>query len=131
MNECTGMSFNMTFDQVVRVSSNPEEIKELQKEIDELNQKVEVNSEKLSGIEDGAEVNDISVIKINGTVVEPVDKVIDINSKDINDIPDIADAVDNGIGYDNNNDIVVKSLDITKLVQDEDVNVVLNGGKAI
>lgn len=131
MSDCKGISFDMTFDQVVRVSSNPEEIKELQKEIDELYQKVEANSEKLSGIENGAEVNDISTIKINGEVITPVDKTVDLNSKDLNGIPELEDTVDNGVGYNKDNSIVVKNLDVTKLVQDKETELILNGGEAI
>ena len=64
MNECKGMNFTMTFDQVVRIDNDKgvieqlqNDVKELQEEVGQLNTEVSENSNKLSGIEDGAERN--------------------------------------------------------------------------
>jgi|GEM_PF-7097735 len=138
MSDCKGMTFNMTFDQVVRIDTGKgvieqlqDDVKELQEEVDKLNTEVTENTEKLSGIEDGAERNTITEIKVNGKVVEPVDRVIDIPIGSGADIPKLDDAVDNGVGYDNNENIVVKNLEVDRLIQDGVSELVLNGGNAV
>lgn len=69
MNECKGMNFTMTFDQVVRIDNDKgiieqlqNDVKELQEEVGQLNTEVAENSNKLSGIEDGAQVNVIDSV---------------------------------------------------------------------
>ena len=138
MNECKGMNFTMTFDQVVRIDNGKgvieqlqDDVKELQEEVDKLNTEVAECSDKLSGIEDGAERNVIVGIKVNGKLIPPVNRIVDIPISGGADIPSLDDAVDNGVGYDSNNNIVVKNLDIDRLVQDEVSELVLNGGNAI
>lgn len=138
MNECKGMNFTMTFDQVVRIDNGKgvieqlqDDVKELQEEVDKLNTEVAECSDKLSGIEDGAERNVIVGIKVNGKLIPPVNRIVDIPISGGANIPSLDDAVDNGIGYDSNNNIVVKNLDIDRLVQDEVSELVLNGGNAI
>lgn len=138
MNECKGMNFTMTFDQVVRIDNGKgvieqlqDDVKELQEEVDKLNTEVAECSDKLSGIEDGAERNVIVGIKVNGKLIPPVNRIVDIPISGGADIPSLDDAVDNGVGYDSNNNIVVKNLDIDRLVQDEVSELVLNGGSAI
>lgn len=138
MNECKGMNFTMTFDQVVRIDNGKgvieqlqDDVKELQGEVDQLNTEVAENSNKLSGIEDGAERNVIIGIKVNGKPIPPVNRIVDIPISGGADIPSLENAVDNGVGYDSNNNIVVKNLDIDRLVQDEVSELVLNGGNAV
>lgn len=77
MNECKGMNFTMTFDQVVRIDNDKgvieqlqNDVKELQEEVGQLNTEVSENSNKLSGIEDGAERNVITGIKVNGELIQ-------------------------------------------------------------
>lgn len=138
MNECKGMNFTMTFDQVVRIDNGKgvieqlqDDVKELQGEVDQLNTEVAENSNKLSGIEDGAERNVIIGIKVNGKPIPPVNRIVDIPISGDANIPSLEDAVDNGVGYDSNNNIVVKNLDIDRLVQDKVSELVLNGGNAV
>lgn len=138
MNECKGMNFTMTFDQVVRIDNGKgvieqlqDDVKELQEEVDKLNTEVAECSDKLSGIEDGAERNVIVGIKVNGKLIPPVNRIVDIPISGGADIPSLDDAVDNGVGYDSNNNIVVKNLDIDRLVQDDVSELVLNGGGAV
>lgn len=138
MNECKGMNFTMTFDQVVRIDNGKgvieqlqDDVKELQGEVDQLNTEVAENSNKLSGIEDGAERNVIIGIKVNGKPIPPVNRIVDIPISGCADISSLEDAVDNGVGYDSNNNIVVKNLDIDRLVQDKVSELVLNGGNAV
>lgn len=138
MNECKGMNFTMTFDQVVRIDNDKgvieqlqNDVKELQEEVGQLNTEVAENSNKLSGIEDGAERNVITGIKVNGELIPPVNRIVDIPISSGANIPSLDDAVDNGVGYDRNNNIVVKNLDIDRLVQDEVGELILNGGGSI
>ena len=138
MNKCKGMNFTMTFDQVVRIDNDKgvieqlqNDVKELQEEVGQLNTEVSENSNKLSGIEDGAERNVITGIKVNGELIQPVNRIVDIPISGGVDIPSLDDAVDNGVGYDSDNNIVVKNLDIDRIVQDEVSELVLNGGNAV
>lgn len=103
MNECKGMNFTMTFDQVVRIDNGKgvieqlqDDVKELQEEVGQLNTEVAENSNKLSGIEDGAERNVITGIKVNGKLIPPVNRIVDIPISGGANIPSLDDAVADG-----------------------------------
>ena len=59
--------FDMSFDSTVRIyDENPEELKKLHQQVDELEVKVAKNTDKLDNIEDGADVSPIVEVKIDG-----------------------------------------------------------------
>ena len=71
--------FDMSFDSTVRIyDENPEELKKLQQQVDELEVKVAKNTDKLANIEDGADVSPIVEVKIDGLPLNIIDKTVDI-----------------------------------------------------
>ena len=71
--------FDMSFDRTVRIyGENPEELKKLHKQVDELEVKVAKNTDKLANIEDGADVSPIVEVKIDGLPLNIIDKTVDI-----------------------------------------------------
>ena len=74
--------FDMSFDSTVRIyGENPEELKKLHQQVDELEVKVAKNTDKLANIEDGADVSPIIEVKVDGNTVQPVDRIINIPLK--------------------------------------------------
>ena len=66
--------FDMSFDSTVRIyDENPEELKKLHQQVDELEVKVAKNTDKLDNIEDGADVSPIIVVKVVVYSVQPVE----------------------------------------------------------
>ena len=71
--------FDMSFDSTVRIyDENPEELKKLHQQVDELEVKVAKNTDKLANIEDGADVSPIVEVKIDGLPLNIIDKTVDI-----------------------------------------------------
>lgn len=71
--------FDMSFDSTVRIyGENPEELKKLHQQVDELKVKVAKNTDKLANIEDGADVSPIVEVKIDGLPLNIIDKTVDI-----------------------------------------------------
>ena len=71
--------FDMSFDSTVRIyDENPEELKKLHQQVDELEVKVAKNTDKLDDIEDGADVSPIVEVKIDGLPLNIIDKAVDI-----------------------------------------------------
>lgn len=71
--------FDMSFDSTVRIyGENPEELKKLHQQVDELEVKVAKNTDKLANIEDGADVSPIVEVKIDGLPLNIIDKAVDI-----------------------------------------------------
>ena len=71
--------FDMSFDSTVRIyGENPEELKKLHQQVDELEVKVAKNTDKLANIEDGADVSPIVEVKIDGLPLNIIDKTVDI-----------------------------------------------------
>lgn len=71
--------FDMSFDSTVRIyDENPEELKKLHQQVDELEVKVAKNTDKLDNIEDGADVSPIVEVKIDGLPLNIIDKTVDI-----------------------------------------------------
>ena len=124
--------FDMSFDSTVRIyDENPEELKKLHQQVDELEVKVAKNTDKLDNIEDGADVSPIIEVKVDGNTVQPVKRIINIPLKEIVGIPDEPNAIENGVEYNNEGKVVVKNLNVERLVQNEGDELVLNGGNAV
>ena len=71
--------FDMGFDSTVRIyDENPEELKKLHQQVDDLEVKVAKNTDKLDNIEDGADVSPIVEVKIDGLPLNIIDKTVDI-----------------------------------------------------
>jgi hypothetical protein len=71
--------FDMSFDSTVRIyGENPEELKKLHQQVDELEVKVAKNTDKLDNIEDGADVSPIIEVKVDGLPLNIIDKAVDI-----------------------------------------------------
>ena len=71
--------FDMGFDSTVRIyDENPEELKKLHQQVDELEVKVAKNTDKLDNIKDGADVSPIVEVKIDGLPLNIIDKTVDI-----------------------------------------------------
>ena len=124
--------FDMSFDSTVRIyDENPEELKKLHQQVDELEVKVAKNTDKLANIEDGADVSPIIEVKVDGNTVQPVERIINIPLKEIVGIPDEPNAIENGVEYNNEGKVVVKNLNVERLVQNEGGELVLKGGNAV
>ena len=124
--------FNMSFDNAVRIyGENPEELKKLHQQVDALEEKVNQNTDKLTNIQDGADVSPIIELKVDGQTIVPVDRVADIPLKELVGIPDEPNAVENGVEYSADGKVVVKNLNVEKLVQNDGDELVLNGGGAV
>ena len=71
--------FDMSFDSTVRIyDENPEELKKLHQQVDELEVKVAKNTAKLDNIEDAAAVSPIAEVTIDGLPRNIIDKTVDI-----------------------------------------------------
>lgn len=79
---------------------------------------------KLNGIAEGAQVNVIEGVSVNGTLIDAVNKIADIKSTDIVKASDeITVAEDGTLG--------VGTVNVNKLVQTEGEVLILNGGSSI
>lgn len=78
---------------------------------------------KLNGIEDGAQVNVIESISVNGETVTISNKTANIN------VPVGTDA-ENGVGVATDGTMSVNSLNVNKLTQTENETLILNGGSS-
>lgn len=86
--------------------------------------------EKLNGIEAGAQVNDIELIKIAGSesALEITNKTVEIPFAGIKNAGVVKVSAE--VGLDDNNALEIKSVNANKLVQNEGEFLVLNGGSA-
>lgn len=85
---------------------------------------------KLAGIEDGAQVNKIEEIMVGGVALEILDKAVSIPVAGENLGLVKANAVENGVAIDESGAMTVHSLNVNKLVQSENEDLILNGGSA-
>lgn len=79
--------------------------------------------EKLNGVADGAQVNVIEAITVNGEAVTISNKTANIN------VPVGTDA-ENGVGVAEDGTMSVNSLNVNKLTQSEGETLILNGGSS-
>lgn len=86
--------------------------------------------EKLNGIADGAQANVLEGIRINGTEIVLVDKYADIPiAGDILGVVKSSSA-ENGVTVNEDGTMTVNAISLSKIVQAEDEELVLNGGGA-
>lgn len=78
---------------------------------------------KLNGIEEGAQVNVLEGVSVNGVALEVVEKVVDIKSTDIVKGSDEVTVAEDGT-------LGVGAVSVSKLVQGEGEVLILNGGSA-
>ena len=78
-----------------------------------------------------AEANILEIIKINGTALEIIDKAVDLPIASTSTLGLVlSSTAQNQVSVDANGAMTVNSLNVDKLVQDEDSYLVLNGGNA-
>lgn len=86
---------------------------------------------KLEGVESGAQVNLIEVVKINGVALNIADKAVNVPlAAGENAGVVVSSAAENKVGVGEDGTMEVNSLSITKLVQAEGDTLVLDGGSA-
>ncbi len=101
-----------------------------------------ISQEKVDGLTDrldtieanltpNAEANILEIIKINGTALEIIDKAVDLPIASTSTLGLVlSSTAQNQVSVDANGAMTVNSLNVDKLVQDEDSYLVLNGGNA-
>lgn len=85
---------------------------------------------KLAAIEDGAQANVIETIMAGGVALEILEKSVNIPVAGEKLGLVKANAVENGIAIDEAGAMTVHTLNVNKLVQSDDEDLVLNGGSA-
>ena len=86
---------------------------------------------KLNGIEAGAQVNDLEVVKIAGTALPISDKAVDIPIATAEALGVVmSSAAENKVSVGADGTMEVNSVNVNKLVQDENTTLILNGGNA-
>ena len=88
---------------------------------------------KLGDIEEGAQVNVIESVKINGVALSVSDKSVNIgiaNESTLGVVKSSATTAQNKVNIAADGTMEVNSINVNKLVQDEDTTIVLNGGTA-
>ena len=87
--------------------------------------------EKLAGIAAGAQVNVIEGVSVAGEQVTPTNKIVEIASAS-NTVYGVVKgtAAMNMVSINEDKAMEVHSLNVTKLVQDENTVLILNGGNA-
>ena len=86
---------------------------------------------KLNGIEAGAQVNDLEVVKIAGTALPISDKAVDIPIATAEALGVVmSSATENKVSVGADGTMEVNSINVNKLVQDENAALILNGGSS-
>jgi hypothetical protein len=93
------------------------------------NERVDTIESKLAGIAEGAQVNVIESVKVGGTVLNIVDKAVDIPISTGTMLGVVmSSAAVNKIAVAVDGTMEVNNININKLVQDTDTELVLDGG---
>ena len=89
------------------------------------------NASKLNGIETGAQVNDLEVVKIAGTALPISDKAVDIPiaTAEVLGVV-ISSAAENKVSVSEDGTMEVNSVNVNKLVQTDGEALILNGGSS-
>jgi len=86
---------------------------------------------KLTGIESGAQVNDLEVVKVAGTALPISDKAVDIPKATAEALGVVlGSAAENKISVDADGTMEVNSVNVNKLVQTADEYLILDGGSS-
>lgn len=86
---------------------------------------------KLNGIEDGAQVNDIEVVKIAGTVLPISDKAVDIPIATAEALGVVmSSAAENKVSVGADGTMEINSVNVNKLTQTAGEYLILNGGSS-
>ena len=86
---------------------------------------------KLNGVEAGAQVNDIEVVKIAGTALPISDKAVDIPIATAEALGVVmSSAAENKVSVSENGAMEVNSVNVNKLVQTHGEALILNGGSS-
>lgn len=86
---------------------------------------------KLTGIEAGAQVNDLEVVKIAGTALPISDKAVDIPVATTEALGVVmSSSAENKVSVGADGTMEVNNVNVNKLVQDENTTLILNGGNA-
>ena len=86
---------------------------------------------KLTGIEAGAQVNDLEVVKIAGTALPISDKAVDIPVATTEALGVVmSSSAENKVSVGADGTMEVNNVNVNKLVQDENTALILNGGNA-
>ena len=86
---------------------------------------------KLNGIEAGAQVNDLEVVKIAGTALPISDKAVDIPVATAEVLGVVmSSAAENKVAVGVDGTMEVNSVNVNKLVQTDDEALILNGGSS-
>ena len=89
------------------------------------------SANKLNGIEAGAQVNDLEVVKIAGTALPITDKAVDIPKATTEALGVVlSSAAENKISIDADGTMEINSVNINKLVQTAGDILILDGGNA-
>lgn len=89
------------------------------------------NATKLNGIESGAQVNDIEVVKIAGTALPISDKAVDIPVATAEAVGVVmSSAAENKISVGADGTMEVNSVNVNKLAQTDGEALILNGGSS-
>ena len=89
------------------------------------------SANKLNGIESGAQVNDLEVVKIAGTALPITDKAVDIPKATTEALGVVlSSAAENKISIDADGTMEINSVNINKLVQTTGDILILDGGNA-
>ena len=89
------------------------------------------NANKLNGIEAGAQVNDLEVVKIAGTALPISDKAVDIPIATAEALGVVlGSAAENKVSVGADGTMEVNSVNVNKLVQTEGEALILNGGSS-
>ena len=86
---------------------------------------------KLTGIEAGAQVNDLEVVKVAGTALPISDKAIDIPMATAEALGVVVGSVgENKVAVGSDGTMEVNSINVDKLTQSEGTTLILNGGSS-
>ena len=89
------------------------------------------NASKLNGIETGAQVNDLEVVKIAGTALPISDKAVDIPIATAEALGVVmSSAAENKVSVGADGTMEVNSVNVNKLTQTEGEALILNGGSS-
>lgn len=87
---------------------------------------------KLNGIDAGANVNILEVVKMNGTALAISEKSVDIPVASAESLGVVkSSSEENKVSVNANGEMEVNSLSVSKLVQSADETLILNGGSSI
>lgn len=89
------------------------------------------SANKLNGIESGAQVNNLEVIKIAGTALPITDKAVDVPMATTEALGVVlGSTAENKVSVSADGTMEVNSVNVDKLVQDENSVLILNGGSS-